>query len=72
MKTHYGLYENAESAIRTAYLKLKRIDCPEKEETSPCKKGRERERERGRYILRSPALYRFCQRNLSRGTSQAT
>lgn len=31
MKTHYGLYENVESAIRTAYLKLKRIDCPEKE-----------------------------------------
>ena len=57
MKTHHGLYENAESAIRTAYLKLKRIDCPEKElrravllHTEERERERERERKRERTI----------------------
>ena len=49
MKTHHGLYENAESAIRTAYLKLKRIDCPEKElRRAVLLHTEERERERER------------------------
>lgn len=69
MKTHYGLYENAESAIRTAYLKLKRIDCPGKEARYATRCETEGEGERDA-LLR--AFYRFCQRNLSPETAEGT